>query len=546
MGYKIDSEGLHPTDEKLKAVQQAPEPTSVTELKACLGLLTYYGKFLPHLPSVLAPLYTLLHKDAPWRWTTVEQESFKQSKELLLLSIVLVHFNPDLPIVLACNTSSYGVGVALAHKLLDGSERPIGFALRMLSQPEKGYSQIEKEGLACVFGVTRFHAYLMGRHFELITDHKPLLSLFNEHKPIPSHASAHIQRWALTLAAYEYTLVSRRTDAHANADAISRLPLSETTRETPVPAELISTLEQVQDMPVTDQQIKTWTIQDPLLNKVVRHIQLGWPNYCEQSELKLYWSRRTELCCFEGCILWGTRVLIPPQGRQRILEELYIGHPGMSKMKALACTVIWWPKLDSEIEEMVRCCDECQMTRSVPPVAPLNPLPWPVKAWSCIHIDFVGPFLNHMFLIFIDAGSKWIEAFPMSTSTSKATIQCLRTLFAQFGLPDILFSDNGTSFTSSEFQEFLATNCIKHWKSALYHPSSNGLTEKAVQIVKQGLKRTKDGSVSDRLSRVLLIYHITPHSTTGVPPAQLLMGRNLKSRFDLLKPNLTTRVEQKQ
>ena len=171
----------------------------------------------------------------------------------------------------------------------------------------------------------------MGRYFELITDHKPLLSLFNEHKAIPSHASTRIQRWALTLAVYEYALVSRRTDAHPNSDALSRLPLAETMRETPVPAELILTLEQVQDMPVTDQQIRTWTVQDPLLNRMVHHIQQGRPNHCEQSELKPYWACTTELCCFEGCILWGTRVLIPPQGHQRILEELHIGHPGMSK-----------------------------------------------------------------------------------------------------------------------------------------------------------------------------------------------------------------------
>ena len=98
------------------------------------------------------------------------------------------------------------------------------------------------------------------RHFELITDHKPLLSLFNEHKAFPNHASARIQRWALTLVAYKYTLVSRRTDAHTNGDALSRLPLTETMRETPAPAELILILEQVQDMPVTDKQIKTLTI----------------------------------------------------------------------------------------------------------------------------------------------------------------------------------------------------------------------------------------------------------------------------------------------
>ena len=215
-------------------------------------------------------------------------------------------------------------------------------------------------------------------------------------------------------------------------------------------------------------------------------------------------------------------------------------------MKALAHTVIWWPKLDTKIEEMVRCCNDCQLTRPMPPASPLNPLPWPAKPWSRIHIDFAGPFLNHMFLIVIDAGSKWIEAFPMLTSTSKATIQCLKTLLAQFGLPDIIASDNGSSFASSEFQEFLTSNGIKHCKSSPYHLSSNGLAEKAVQIVKQGLKKMKDGSMNDKLSRLLFTYHITPHSTTGVSPAQLLMGRNLKSRFDLLKPNLTVRVEEKQ
>ena len=112
-----------------------------------------------------------------------------------------------------------------------------------------------------------------------------------------------------------------------------------------------------------------------------------------------------------------------------------------------------------------------------------------------------------MFLIVIDAGSKWIKAFPMSTLTAKATIQCLKTFFAQFGLPDILISDNVSAFTSSKFQEFLTNNGIKHWKFSPYHLASNGLAEKAVQIVKHGLKRMKDGLLSDRL---LFTYRITP------------------------------------
>ena len=176
-------------------------------------------------------------------------------------------------------------------------------------------------------------------------------------------------------------------------------------------------------MPVRDQQIRTWTIQDPLLNKVVHHIQQGWPNHCEQSELKPYWARRTELCCLEGCILWGTRVLM-------MLANLGgITHwpSGDVKNEGISLHCHMAAKSDTEIEEMVRCCNECQMTRLMPPVALLNPLPWPVKPWSRKHIDFASPFKNHMFLTVINAGSKWIEPFSMSTVTSKATIQCLRT-----------------------------------------------------------------------------------------------------------------------
>ena len=184
-------------------MQSAPEPTNVTELKSYLGLLTYYGRFLPHLPSTLTPLYALLHQGTERRWGQKEQEPFQQSKKLLLFSKVLLHFDPKLPVILACDASGYGVGAELAHKMPDGTEKPIGFASQTLSVAERQYSQIEKEGLSRVFGVRRFHAYLLGRHFSLITDHKPLymLSLFQEHKAIPSDASARIQRWALTLAA---------------------------------------------------------------------------------------------------------------------------------------------------------------------------------------------------------------------------------------------------------------------------------------------------------------------------------------------------------
>ena len=189
LGYCIDDQGLHPVPEKVEAVQKAPPPRNVSELKAYLGLLAYYSRFLPQVASILNPLYALLRKGVPWEWKGPQRQAFTASKELLTTSSVLVHYNPKLRLVLACDASAYGIGAVLSHKLADGSEKPVAFASRTLSESERRYSQIEKEGLACVFGVKHFHMYLYGRHFFLQTDHKPLTALFGECRAVPSQAS---------------------------------------------------------------------------------------------------------------------------------------------------------------------------------------------------------------------------------------------------------------------------------------------------------------------------------------------------------------------
>ncbi len=186
---------------------KAPKPISVHELKSYLGLLTYYSKFLPKMLSTLFPLYILLRKDQPWIWKQDQEKAFNDSKELLTSSSFLVHFDPALLLLLSCDASCYGVGAVLAHRMPDGTERPIGYASRTLNKAERNYSQLEKEGLSCVFGIKWFHAYLLGHPFNLITDHKPLLSLFKETSSVTSQVSARIKRWSLFLSSYEYTFV---------------------------------------------------------------------------------------------------------------------------------------------------------------------------------------------------------------------------------------------------------------------------------------------------------------------------------------------------
>ena len=143
-----------------------------------------------------------------------------------------------------------------------------------------------------------------------------------------------------------------------------------------------------------------------------------------------------------------------------------------------------------------------------------------------------------MLLVIIDAYSKWVEAIPMGSTSAALTIVQLRKLFAQFGLPTTLVSDNDPQFTAQEFEDFCSSNGIRHVRVTPYHPSSNGLAERAVRVVKEGLKKQNTtATLTDRLSRVLMSYRITPHSTTGIAPAELLFGRNLRSKLDLLKPS---------
>ena len=168
-------------------------------------MLNYYQSYLPNLSSVAEPMHRLLRKGVSWKWGQDQNDSFAATKDMLIKSPLLVHFDPSLPIVVHTDASPYGVGAVLSH-VIDGVEKPVSYASRSLTIAEKNYGHIEKEGLALVFAVKKFHHYLYGHQFTMLTDHKRLLGLFSETKGIPDRAAARITRWALLLAAYNYKL----------------------------------------------------------------------------------------------------------------------------------------------------------------------------------------------------------------------------------------------------------------------------------------------------------------------------------------------------
>ncbi|XP_033114862.1 uncharacterized protein K02A2.6-like [Anneissia japonica] len=217
-------------------------------------------------------------------------------------------------------------------------------------------------------------------------------------------ASARIQRWALKLANYSYTLQYRPGVQNGNADGLSRLPLATSPATVPVPEEVVFAMALLDGTPVTASLVAKWTARDPVLSAVVRFILQDWPSQVGE-EYRPFHRRNNELSVQKGCVLWGSRVIIPVQGRERLLAELHDSHPGMVRMKALARSYLWWLGLDLDIETTVRGCTVCQQHGKVPPRASLHSWEWPGKPWYRIHIDYAGPFEGKMILVIVDAHS---------------------------------------------------------------------------------------------------------------------------------------------
>ena len=544
LGHRIDASGLHTTDEKVRAIVQAPAPENVHELRAFLGLLHYYGKFIPDLATLLHPLNKLLKRGEPWVWSESCKVAFQTAKARLVEAPVLAHYDPALPIKLACDASSYGIGAVISHTLSNGDEQPVAFASRTLSSSERNYAQIQKEALALVYGVQKFRQYLYGRLFTLVTDHRPLTTILGPKNAIPTLAAARLQRWALILSAYTYRIESRPTAQHANADMLSRLPL-----RTPQDTSVVSTftIGQIQALPVTTEELESATRQDSLLSNVHAFVRDGWPS-TTTDVFQPYWSRRIELSTEGVCLLWGNRVVVPHKLRAKVIQEVHANHPGMSRMKAVARSYVWWPGMDSDVENCVKSCSACQQVQNLPAKAPLHPWEWPQKPWQRVHVDFAGPFMGRYFLLAIDAHSKWPEILEMRSITAAKTISELRKMFAAHGCPEQLVSDNGPQFVSQELATFLKMNGVKHIRCAPYHPASNGAAERLVQTFKKAMKAgvTTTRPVEQALSSFLLSYRTTPHSTTGVSPCELFLGRRLRTRLDLLLPDIRRKVTEKQ
>ena len=482
-------------------------------------------------------------------WSEECESVFQESKSELLTNRVLVHYDSKRALKLHCDASQYGVGVVLSHVMDNGEERPIAFASRSLKKSETNYAQLEKVALAMIFGVKNFHKYLYGRSFTLATDHRPLVTILGPTKAVPQLGAARMQRWALILQAYSYDVEYRPGSEHCNADALSRLPC----KQTDSPEAEFFFFSSIEELPISAADIGPATRRESVLTQVLKYTLTEWPNYVTDEEIKPYFTRKHELSTEQGCLLWGTRTIIPNSLRIRLLRELHEEHQCIVAMKAIARRYMWWPRRNDDIEAQAQSCQICQTVQTSPPVAPLYPWTWPKRVWQSLHINFAEKDGNNL-LVVIDSHSKWLEVKHTTSTTSQRTTAVLRDLFSSYGLPEEVVSDNGPQFVSHDFTNFMKMNGIKHTLTPPYHPASNVAAEHSVQILKQALRKQvashHEGqlklTIEHRLANVLFRNRNTPNTVTCVPPAELFLKRQPHIRLFNLLPSVEKQVNAQQ
>lgn len=370
----------------------------------------------------------------------------------------------------------------------------------------------------------RFHMYLLGRRFKIETDHKPLVPLFST--KLLDELPARVQRFRIRLMKFDFSIYHVPGKKIATADVLSRSPrATKCSLDEELEKEATAFVNQVRlSHPASEQclsEIREHIAQDDVLSHVMRLCQDGWPSYSSlPGAIQPYCAVSGELTVEEGLLLKGHRLVIPAAMRLEILDKLHLGHQGIAKCRERAKASVWWPGLSKQLEEVVRncavCCKEQKYRRQ-----PLIPSPMPDRPWQKVAADLFY-FKGSQYLLVIDYFSRFVEMSKLSRTLSRDITDHLKSMFARHGIPDVVRSDNGPQFASANFAQFAKDYNFNHVTSSPRFPQSNGEIERAVQTVKNLLKKAKDPYMA------LMCYRSTPLHN-GHSPAELLMGRRIRS-----------------
>ncbi|XP_048590584.1 uncharacterized protein LOC116613084 isoform X1 [Nematostella vectensis] len=533
MGDTISADGLKLSDKRVEAIVEAPAPTNQSEVRSFLGSAQFCAKFIPQFATISAPLWDLTSKNAKWKWGAKEAESFAQIKHLLTCAPVMSYFTQGAQTRIITDASPVGLGAILEQRQPgDGQFRPVYYASRKLSKVEQRYSQFEREALAVKWACEKFHMFLYGTHFEILTDHKPLISVLGPKSKPPS---ARIERWLLYLQQFSY-VVRHISGKENSADALSRLPVGPVqTADSKATSEYVfSTAKAAVPVAMTPKHVEVVSEKDPTLILVREAIRSG--DFTRLTGT-LYKAVSKELWIAGQLVMRGNRIVLPESLWKQAIILAHEGHQGMVRTKSRLRSKLWWPQMDAQAEQFIKACYPCQLVGPRGKPEPVRSTELPEEPWEDLATDLTEiPGGNHL-LVVVDNYSRWPEVVLLKKTDAPHVITALEGIFRTHGIPYTVRSDNGPPFASKEFENFLEFLGIEHKKGIPYWPQSNGEVERCNRTILKVIRiaNLQGNDWKKALDDFLFQYRTTNHAATGCSPAELLMGRQLRDKLPSVK-----------
>ena len=398
---------------------------------------------------------------------------------------------------------------------------PIMYVSKKLSDCERRYSNIEREAYAVLWCVTRLKQFLRGRKFTIFTDHKPLLGIFNPTKQSSDSVSSRLLRYSTKMMEYDYVISHIDGKRNTPADALSRINM-----EREYNSLQLNEVNFINQSWIDEKEIREEQKNDQVISKIIKRTINGNWKKCSQLELKF--KRIFQAFTLNNEILYmGSRVVVPDSLKDKIIAKAHQSHCGMDATTRLVKEEFWWPKMEDHIRKVISRCEACMRPSKAQMVHKWREEDNP---WDRVHMDWAHFSAIGDILVVVDAKSGWLEAYPCKSRNSATVIKVLRTIFARWGIPKALVSDNGKEFTSNELKGWCKSVGCKKIFSPEYHPRSNGLAERMVRYIKEGLRVAMkiNGDYGSFLQRMLFVHRNTSRRKDGKTPAEIMIGRRLK------------------
>ena len=510
LGYVISAEGIAAQEDKISAINNMTAPQNVKAIQRFLGMTGYYRQLIPRYADIAVPLVTLTKKKELWRWGEEEQKAFDDLKAALTSDRVMAHPDPTKPYRLYTDASNYATGAILTQVDDAGVERPIHYVSKAFSEGQKRWSAIEREAFAIVHALRKLQPYLQGADLTILTDHKPLRSLFQcELK------NSKVQRWAMLISEFAPKIEYRKGSDNVRADMLSRI------EEPQVIASIQETLTEAS-----------------LGNEQQKFFPEEWLQ-AQDEEDQDYSIIGNELYSlklpYQGAIPYP-RLLAPPSIRPRLLNDAHeeTGHRGRHALLRRLQGFAVWPGMMDDVKLRIQTCPHCLgNARNHRPTRP-EITETPQRPFERVGVDLTGPFLpsvnhgNRYLLCIVDHLTGWAEAIAIKDKRAKSVWEAISNeFFPRYGHPRVLITDNGQEFMSNIFREGCRALCIDHRRTTPAHPQTNGVVERFNRTLKETLRKLVNNQASsweDQLAAALWSYRMSDSTARRYSPYELLYG----------------------